>query len=79
MRALVFTAIQKHELQEVPAPTITGPDDVIVKVRAAAVCGSDVEGYTGRSGRRVPPLIMGHEAAGEVVEIGPAVTNCQPS
>jgi len=47
-------------------------------VRAASVCGSDTHGYTGQGGRRVPPLVMGHEASGEVVAIGSDVTNVRP-
>ncbi|MCW5851333.1 MAG: galactitol-1-phosphate 5-dehydrogenase [Anaerolineae bacterium] len=78
MQALVFTAIRKMELQTTPAPRLTAPDDVLVRVRAVGVCGSDLHGYTGQSGRRTPPMIMGHEAAGEVVAIGPAVTNVKP-
>lgn len=75
MRALVFTAVNKLELQDVPMPGLERPDDVLIEVKAAGVCGSDLHGYTGASGRRVPPLIMGHEATGRVVAVGPAVTD----
>jgi len=47
-----------------------GADDVLVRVRACGICGSDVHGSTGKTGRRIPPLIMGHEAAGVVESIG---------
>ena len=47
-----------------------GPDDVLVKVKACGICGSDVHGYDGSSGRRIPPLVMGHEAAGIVAASG---------
>jgi L-iditol 2-dehydrogenase len=43
---------------------------VLVQVAACGICGSDVHGYDGTSGRRIPPLVMGHEAAGTVAAIG---------
>jgi threonine dehydrogenase-like Zn-dependent dehydrogenase len=57
-------------LIEAPIPSIERPDDVLLKVKSAGVCGSDLHGYTGQSGRRKPPLIMGHEATAEVVAVG---------
>jgi len=74
MSALVMTDFRKLELQTLPVPRLERPDDVLVEVRAAGVCGSDLHGYTGASGRRTPPLIMGHEATGQVVAVGEAVT-----
>ena len=62
------------EMVEMPVPSI-GADDVLVRVRACGICGSDVHGLDGRTGRRIPPLVMGHEAAGEVVEAGANVTD----
>ena len=73
MQALTFTAIHKNELLEVPLPRIERPDGVLLKVSSVGICGSDLHGYTGDSGRRNPPLIMGHEATGEVIDIGPDV------
>ncbi len=78
MQALVFTDIRKMELQNVARPQISAPDDVLIRVRAVGVCGSDLHGYTGQTGRRIPPMIMGHEASGVVEEVGPAVTNVKP-
>lgn len=78
MQALMFTDFNRLELQTVPAPRPERPDDVLVRVHAASVCGSDLHGYTGKTGRRKPPLIMGHEVAGEVVAVGEAVTHVQP-
>lgn len=75
MKALNFTDFNRLELQDVPVPALAAPDDVLVRVRAAGVCGSDLHGYTGKSGRRQPPLIMGHEVSGEVVAAGDAVTD----
>lgn len=78
MRALMFTDFNRLELQAVPVPRPERPDDVLIRVHAASVCGSDLHGYTGKTGRRKPPLIMGHEAAGEVVATGEAVQNVKP-
>jgi L-iditol 2-dehydrogenase len=78
MKALMFTAIKEQKLLDVPAPAIDRPDGVLLKVKAVGVCGSDLHGYTGQSGRRVPPLIMGHEVTAEVVEVGEAVQNLLP-
>lgn len=72
MQALVLTEYRKLELQDVDQPKF-GPNDVLVRVAACGICGSDVHGYDGSSGRRVPPIIMGHEAAGTIAEVGSAV------
>ena len=73
MKALLLTQYKQLEVADVPPPDI-GPDDVLVRVRACGICGSDIHGYDGSSGRRIPPLVMGHEAAGEVAEVGASVT-----
>ena len=72
MRALVLREYGKLVCEDVPRPDIA-PDEVLVKVEACGICGSDVHGLDGSTGRRQPPLIMGHEAAGVVAEAGPAV------
>ncbi|MCS7238565.1 MAG: galactitol-1-phosphate 5-dehydrogenase [Thermoguttaceae bacterium] len=72
MKALVLTAYNVLAIQEVPTP-VPGEGEVLVKVRACGICGSDVHGLDGSTGRRIPPLIMGHEAAGEVAAVGPGV------
>ncbi len=72
MRALLLTEYRKLELTDAERPVV-GPADVLVRVAACGICGSDVHGYDGSSGRRVPPIIMGHEAAGTVAEVGSAV------
>jgi len=69
MKALVLTAYGKLEHLDVPEPTL-GAQDVLVQVAACGICGSDVHGMDGSTGRRIPPLIMGHEAAGTIREIG---------
>ena len=73
MRALLLSEYQNLNVVEVDKPVL-GPLDVLVSVKACGICGSDVHGYDGSSGRRIPPLVMGHEAAGVVTEIGPEVS-----
>ena len=75
MKALLMEKYKTLSFTDVPDPQITAPDDIIVKVKAVSICGSDVHGFDGSTGRRQPPIIMGHEAAGEVVETGKAVTS----
>jgi len=77
MNALLLTEYKKLELVQMPEPEM-GPDDVLVRVRACGICGSDVHGYDGSTGRRRPPLIMGHEASGEVSAIGANVRGFKP-
>lgn len=60
-------------IADVPTPSMAD-DEVLVRVKACGICGSDVHGYDGSSGRRIPPLVMGHEAAGVVERAGAAVT-----
>ncbi len=73
MKALLLTAPSKLELVDFPAP-LPADDEVVVRVHACGICGSDIHGWDGSSGRRNPPLIMGHEAAGEVIATGPRVS-----
>ena len=69
MKALVYTKPYNFEYSDFPDPEV-GDDDVLIRVRACGICGSDVHGSTGKTGRRIPPLIMGHEAAGIVEDTG---------
>lgn len=77
MKALLLTAPSKLELVDFddPAPA---DDEVVVRIRACGICGSDIHGWDGSSGRRNPPLIMGHEASGEVVATGSRVSAWRP-
>ena len=72
MKALVLTEYGRLEYKDVPDPK-PGPGEVLLRVKACAICGSDVHGFDGSSGRRIPPVIMGHEAAGEIAETGAGV------
>ena len=65
---------KKLNFTDVPDPEISSPDEILVKVRAVSICGSDVHGFDGSTGRRKPPIIMGHEASGDIVAVGAGVT-----
>ncbi len=73
MKAHVFYEPLKMELKDVDDPKI-GPDDVLVRVKACGICGSDVAYYFGASSLETPdgkgPCVLGHEFSGEVVEVG---------
>ena len=73
MKALVLQEYKKFAVEELPVP-VAKPGEVLVRVRACGICGSDVHGMDGSTGRRIPPLVMGHEAAGEIAAVGPGVT-----
>jgi L-iditol 2-dehydrogenase len=72
MKALLLTEYKSLTLTEMAEPEI-GLDEILIRVRACGICGSDIHGYDGSTGRRVPPLVMGHEAAGIVEAVGAAV------
>lgn len=73
MKALILEEYNHFVYQDVPEPQI-GTEDVLVQVKACGICGSDIHGMDGSTGRRIPPLIMGHEASGVIAEIGANVT-----
>src|SRR3984893_9176265 len=73
MKALLVSKYRQLEVAEVPMPTI-GTGEVLIRVGACGICGSDVHGYDGSSGRRIPPIVMGHEAAGRLAAVGAGVT-----
>jgi L-iditol 2-dehydrogenase len=73
MKALLLSKHKHLEIADLPEPK-AGPGEVLVRVAACGICGSDVHGYDGSSGRRIPPIVMGHEAAGRIVALGPGVT-----
>ena len=76
MQALVLKEYNRFSLEEVPLPEI-GPEDVLIRVKACGICGSDVHGMDGSTGRRIPPIIMGHEAAGIIEQIGGGISEWQ--
>ncbi|NLV84956.1 MAG: galactitol-1-phosphate 5-dehydrogenase [Spirochaetales bacterium] len=73
MKALVMESYKQMTYKEVPTPTVVDAHDVLISIKAAAICGSDVHGFDGSTGRRIPPVIMGHEGSGVIVEKGSAV------
>ena len=77
MKALVLEEYNRLTYKEMPEPQF-GPDDVLVQVKTSGICGSDVHGMDGSTGRRIPPLIMGHEAAGIIAETGSNVKKYLP-
>ncbi|MCH6232348.1 galactitol-1-phosphate 5-dehydrogenase [Cognataquiflexum rubidum] len=74
MKALVLESYNNLVYKDMPEPEYKA-NEVLVRVKACGICGSDIHGFDGSSGRRNPPLIMGHEASGVIVEAGSAVKN----
>jgi len=72
MKSLLLSAYNQLEIADFPAPEVNA-GEVLVRVAACGICGSDVHGYDGSSGRRIPPIVMGHEAAGTVAAVGAGV------
>jgi len=73
MKALVLEEYNKLVYKDFPDPRVAD-DEVLVKVEAVGICGSDVHGMDGSSGRRKTPLVMGHEASGVITALGGDVT-----
>lgn len=73
MKALRYLGERQLETQEVEKP-IPQKGEVLLRVKACGICGSDVHGYLGLTGRRLPPMTMGHEFAAEVEALGEGVT-----
>ena len=73
MKALVLSEYRHLTIADLPIPE-PGPYELLIRVAACGICGSDVHGYDGSSGRRIPPIVMGHEAAGVVERAGQGVT-----
>lgn len=77
MKALMLSEYRRLDLVNLPKPE-PAEDELLIRVRACGICGSDVHGYDGSTGRRVPPIVMGHEAAGIVETIGSKVSSFHP-
>src|SRR5215831_13688493 len=73
MKALVLKEYNRFSFEDVPAPK-AAEGEVVVSVKACGICGSDVHGMDGSTGRRRPPIIMGHEAAGVIAATGKGVS-----
>jgi len=74
MKALVLSAYKQLQLEDVPIPQPAN-DELLIRIKACGICGSDVHGFDGSTGRRIPPIVMGHEAAGVVEAVGSKVVN----
>jgi L-iditol 2-dehydrogenase len=77
MKALVLTAYNHLEIQDWPCPEIAA-GEVLIRIAACGICGSDIHGMDGSTGRRQPPIIMGHEAAGTIANVGADVQDWKP-
>lgn len=73
MKALVYHGPEDLRLEDIENVR-PGKGEVLIKVKAVGICGSDVHGFLGITGRRIPPMVMGHEFAGVVQELGEGVT-----
>lgn len=73
MKALILEEYNRLKLCDIDKPK-PNAGDVIIKVEACAICGSDIHGIDGSTGRRIPPVVMGHEASGTIHETGSGVT-----
>ena len=76
MKALVLEAYNQFLITEVPDPE-PRKGEVLVEIEACGICGSDIHGFDGSSGRRIPPIIMGHECAGRIAGLGDDVNAWQ--
>src|SRR3954453_10486780 len=74
MRAVVYRGEHDVRVEDVPEPDLVAPDDAIVRVRKAAICGSDLHFYNGRVPGVFEGTVVGHEYVGTVVKAGPEVT-----
>ncbi|NNC89354.1 MAG: galactitol-1-phosphate 5-dehydrogenase [Akkermansiaceae bacterium] len=77
MKALQLVAPSRFDLVDLPVPD-PGAGELLVKVKACGICGSDIHGMDGSSGRRIPPIVMGHEASGIVHKTGADVADWSP-
>lgn len=75
MKALTLTEYNHFEYGDADDPAALAENEVRIRVKACGICGSDIHGMDGSSGRRIPPIIMGHEAAGLIDEVGAGVSD----
>jgi L-iditol 2-dehydrogenase len=78
MKALILKQYNEFEYVDMDRPLITSDDDVLINVKACGICGSDVHGMDGSTGRRIPPIVMGHEASGIIAEVGKQASEWKP-
>lgn len=79
MRAVIFEKVGQHKMVTMPSPRIKNPDDLLVKIEASSICGSDLHILSDPPGCiAIPGTVIGHEMVGEIIAVGEAVTNFQP-
>ena len=78
MKTLVWTAPRAMAMEERPVPQ-PGPDEVLVRVTCAGICGSELNGYLGHNSLLVPPLVFGHEFSGVIAALGSSVLAAFPA
>jgi L-iditol 2-dehydrogenase len=77
MKALVLKEYHRFVVEDAPVPRAAA-GEVLIRVKTCGICGSDVHGMDGSTGRRRPPIVMGHEAAGTIDGLGPGVSGWKP-
>jgi L-iditol 2-dehydrogenase len=77
MKILQFNGPWQFSIEEVPIPSF-GSQELLIRADAVGICGSDVHGFTGESGRRKRGMVMGHEVAGTVVKAGAEIVSVEP-
>ena len=77
MKALLLSEYHHLEITDLPVP-VPAPDELLIQIAACGICGSDVHGFDGSTGRRIPPIVMGHEAAGTVLQVGSSTSRFKP-
>jgi threonine dehydrogenase-like Zn-dependent dehydrogenase len=77
MKALVWEGPRVMQLRDQAEPE-AAKDEMVIKVGYVGICGSELSGYLGHNALRVPPLVMGHEFAGEIVAVGEGVADTKP-
>ncbi|MEU1396193.1 alcohol dehydrogenase catalytic domain-containing protein [Micromonospora zamorensis] len=78
MRAVVYTGVRTVAVREVPDATLEAETDAVVRISSAALCGTDLHMYDGRTSAE-PGLVLGHEPLGVVQEVGSAVQTVRPA
>ena len=73
MKALALESYNNLVVKDV-STLHPGPEEVLIRVKSLAICGSDLHGYDSTTGRRIPPVIMGNEAAGWIEQVGSEVS-----
>ena len=77
MKAIYYPAWGQLELRDVPEPSAK-PGEVVLRVNAVGICGSELHGFVVHAARRTPPSILGHEFCGEILSVGDGVTGFRP-